>query len=70
MAMTADEVNVQLLRFWQRSKGVGRAPTVYDLWMEQERVAEMDGGVLPTLRQVVEHFSWFFTEPELDENGR
>lgn len=69
--LSKDEINVHLQRFWSQQAGrLVRAPTVYDLWAEQERVAELDGGVLPTLAQVVEHFAWFFTEPDLDENGR
>lgn len=59
--MTEPEVNVHLQRFWSQANGrLVRAPTVHDLWMEQERVAELDGQVLPTKREVVAHFAWFF----------
>jgi len=61
--MTEAGVNVYLQRFWSQQAGrLVRAPTAYDLWAEQERVAEQDGLELPTLNQVVEHFSWFFSE--------
>ena len=61
--LTEAEVNVHLQRFWSELHGrLVRAPAVHDLWMEQERVAELDGHVLPTKREVVEHFSWFFSE--------
>lgn len=69
--MTEAEANVHLQAFWSRVHGrLVRAPTVHDLWMEQERVAELDGQVLPSKREVLEHCAWFFTEPDLDENGR
>ncbi len=61
--MTEEELNGHLQRFWG-DLGRGGAPTVHDLWMEQERVAEADGGVLPTKRDVVDHFAWFFAGGE------
>ena len=61
--LSESEVNVYLQAFWSRVHGrLVRAPTVFDLWLEQERVSEMDGLELPTRRQVVEHFAWFFGE--------
>jgi hypothetical protein len=61
--LTEAEVNVHLQRFWSETHGrLVRAPTVHDLWMEQERVAELDGIRLPTKREVLEHYSWFFEE--------
>lgn len=59
--MTEAEVNACLLGFWTAHGGNGRAPTVVEVWQEQERVAELDGlSPLPTRAEVVDHFAWFF----------
>lgn len=59
--MTEAEVNSALCGFWTAAGGVSRAPTVHELWQEQERVAEFDGiSPLPTKAEVLEHFAWFF----------
>lgn len=69
--LTEDQVDEQFRLLWARRGGRPEAaPSVRDLWREQCRVADLDQQPEPTLDEVVAHFSWFFTPPQLDEHGR
>lgn len=57
-------VNEQIRRFWAQHAPGRHAPTVEELWLEQERVAEKDLKDGPTFEEVLEHFEWFFRVQE------
>jgi hypothetical protein len=56
--MTEQEANERLQRFWSRVPGASdRAPTVAEMWLERERIAEADGLPLPTLQETIWDFA-------------
>lgn len=68
-SLSEDEIDVLLQRVWSRAHGrLVRAPTLRDFWQEQCRVAAKHGLAEPLFEEVREHFSWYFTKPELDEH--
>lgn len=59
--LTEDQIDALLGDHWRAVAGDTRhAPTLRDLWVEQCRVARLDGAFEPALDDLRAHFSDFF----------